>query len=64
MHAADQLGSMSRSARIGWWILVLLACAQFTIRSVWRNAPSLDLPAYANGKAMMPFQGCARVEAE
>jgi hypothetical protein len=57
MHAADQPGSMSRSAQIGWWIFVLLACAQFTIRYVWRNAPYLDLPAYANGTGMMPFQG-------
>jgi hypothetical protein len=57
MHADDQPGSMSRSAQIGWWIFVLLACAQFTIRYVWRNAPYLDLAAYANGTAMMPFQG-------
>jgi hypothetical protein len=57
MHAADQPGSMSRSAQIGWWIFVLLACAQFTIRYVWRNAPYLDLTAYANGTGMMPFQG-------
>lgn len=57
MHAVDQPGSMSRSAQIGWWIFVLLACAQFTIRYVWRNAPYLDLPAYANGTGMMPFQG-------
>ncbi len=57
MHAADQPGSMSRFAQIGWWIFVLLACAQFTIRYVWRNAPYLDLTAYANGTGMMPFQG-------
>jgi hypothetical protein len=57
MHAADQPGTRSRSAEIGWWIFVLLACAQFTIRYVWRNAPYLDLPAYANGTGMMPFQG-------
>ncbi len=36
---------------------MLLACGQFTIRYVWRNAPYLDLPAYANGTGMMPFQG-------
>ena len=35
----------------------MLACAQFTIRYVWRNLPYLDLPAYANGTGMMPFQG-------
>ena len=57
MHAADQPGSMSRSAQIGWWIFTLLACAQFTIRYVWRNRPFLDLPAYANGTGIMPFQG-------
>jgi hypothetical protein len=57
MHAADQPGSMSRSAQIGWWIFMLLACAQFTIRYVWRNMPFLDLPAYANGTGAMPFQG-------
>jgi len=57
MHAADQPGTRPRSAEIGWWIFVLLACAQFTIRYVWRNAPYLDLPAYANGTGMMPFQG-------
>lgn len=57
MHAADQPGSMSRSAQIGWWIFMLLACGHFTIRYVWRNAPYLDLPAYANGTGMMPFQG-------
>jgi hypothetical protein len=42
---------------MGWWLFVLLACAQFTIRYVWRNAPYLDLPAYAHGTGMMPFQG-------
>ena len=57
MHAADQPGSMSRSAQIGWWIFTLLASAQFTIRYVWRNRPYLDLPMYANGTGMMPFQG-------
>ena len=57
MQAADQSGSRSRSAEIVWWIFVLLACAHFTIRYVWRNLPFLDLPAYAHGTAMMPFQG-------
>lgn len=57
MHAADRPGSFSRSAQMGWWVFMLLACGQFTIRYVWRNAPFLDLPAYANGTATMPFQG-------
>ena len=57
MHAADPSSSRSTNAEIGWWLFVLLACAQFTIRYVWRNAPYLDLPAYAHGTGMMPFQG-------
>jgi hypothetical protein len=57
MQAADQSSSRSRSVEIGWWIFVLLACAQFTVRYVWRNIPYLDLPAYAHGSGMMPFQG-------
>ena len=57
MQAADQSGSRSWCAELCWWIFVLLACAQFTIRYVWRNMPYLDLPAYAHGSGMMPFQG-------
>jgi hypothetical protein len=57
MPAADRSSSRSRSAEIGWWIFVLLACAQFTIRYVWRNMTYLDLPAYAHGSGLMPFQG-------
>ena len=57
MHVADSSSSRSTTAEIGWWLFVLLACAQFTIRYVWRNMPYLDLPAYAHGTAMMPFQG-------
>jgi hypothetical protein len=57
MRVADSSSSRSTTAKVGWWIFVLLACAQFTIRYVWRNAPYLDLPAYAHGSGMMPFQG-------
>jgi hypothetical protein len=57
MHAAEQSSSRSRSAEVGWWIFVLLASLQFTVRDVWRNLPYLDLPAYAHGTGMMPFQG-------
>jgi len=56
MHA-DRSRSRSTSAEIGWWVFVLLACAQFTIRYVWRNVSFLNLPIYANGQAMMPYQG-------
>ncbi len=57
MPAADQSSSRSTTAEIAWWIFVLLACAQFTIRYVWRNESFLDLPTYANGTGMMPYQG-------
>jgi hypothetical protein len=57
MRAADPCSSRSTTAEIGWWLFVLLGCAQFTIRYVWRNAPYLDLPAYAHGSGMMSFQG-------
>lgn len=56
MHA-DQNGSKLRAAEVGWGIFTLLACAQFTVRYVWRNESFLDLPAYANGTGMMPYQG-------
>ncbi len=57
MHGADESSSRSSFAEVGWWIFMLLACGQFTIRYVWRNMPFLDLPKYANGMEAMPFQG-------
>jgi hypothetical protein len=57
MNDVPLTSSKSRFAEAGWWIFTLMACAQFTIRYVWRNRPFLNLPAYANGLAPMPFQG-------
>lgn len=57
MHAADRFDSKANVAEISWWIFTILACAQFTIRYVWRNAPFLDLPRYANGQEVLPYQG-------
>jgi hypothetical protein len=57
MNDVPLASSKSRFAEAGWWIFTLLACAQFTIRYVWRNESFLKLPAYANGTGLMPYQG-------
>lgn len=40
-----------------WWVTLLLACAQFSLRYVWRDPSYLNLELYAHGGEQMPFQG-------
>ena len=47
----------TRAVCVGWMLFVILACAHFTLRYVWRNAPFLNLPLYAQGGESLPFQG-------
>lgn len=49
--------SSASSVGPGWWIFSLLACAEFSLRYTWRNAPFLDLARYAAGEERMPYQG-------
>jgi hypothetical protein len=56
MRESARTGALSPVQELGWCTFVLLACAQFTIRCVWRGGSFLDLQKYARGLEALPFQ--------